>query len=208
MRASSPDPAVAASRPPTPPPAAEIVERTSDQITAVALPVASAARTRRPTDPEIETYLEIEADEPPESGVDVDLESELALSIAFSGDLDRVPEPISTRFEDGDTLETEVMTEAMTEAVTEAMTEAVTEVMTEPVTEVMTEAVTEVVAETEPNAHPLTVTVTEPGLDRAPVRKRAITAQDAASVSGTISIPDDGSAPPRRAKRQSDGWDE
>ncbi len=99
------------------------------------------ARTRRPTDPEIETYLEIEADEPPESGLDAELESELALNIAFSGDL--------------------------------------------------------------------TLTVAEPVRDHPPMRTRAITAQDSASVSGTISIPDDGSAPPtRRAKRQSDGWDE
>jgi len=46
------------------------------------------AARRPPTDPEIETYFEIEADEPPEAGDDVDVESELALSIALSGDLD------------------------------------------------------------------------------------------------------------------------
>jgi hypothetical protein len=40
---------------------------------------------RPPSDPEIETYLEIEAELPPESG-DPDLESDLALSIALSGD--------------------------------------------------------------------------------------------------------------------------
>ena len=49
----------------------------------------SERRGRRPpSEPEIETYFEIEADEPPEAGDDVDVESELALSIALSGDLD------------------------------------------------------------------------------------------------------------------------
>jgi len=127
-------------------------------------------RLRPPTDPEIETYLEIEADEPPESGLDADLESELALSIAFSGDFDRIPEPITTDV-DGDSLR---------------------------------------VSDTVVESHAqITVTVSEPAHDHASVRKRAITAQDSSSVSGTISIPEDGSAPPpRRAKRQSDGWDE
>jgi hypothetical protein len=107
------------------------------------------SRTRRPTDPEIETYLEIEADEPPESGLDAELESELALNIAFSGDLDRSNQSAVTR------------------------------------------------------------SVAEQVRDHPPLRARPITAQDAASVSGTISIPDDGSPPAtRRAKRQSDGWDE
>jgi hypothetical protein len=119
------------------------------------------SRTRRPTDPEIETYLEIEADEPPESGLDAELESELALNIAFSGDL----------ADDGRPRVTETVTET--------------------------------------SAHTLTLTVPEPVRDHPPMRTRAITAQDAASVSGTISIPDDSSPPPtRRAKRQSDGWEE
>lgn len=124
-------------------------ERPSGQFAAVAPQVPMPSRTRRPTDPEIETYLEIEADEPPESGLDAELESELALNIAFSGDLDRTKESV------------------------------------------------------------VTMTVAEPVRDHPPMRTRAITAQDSASVSGTISIPDDGSPPtPRRAKRQSDGWDE
>jgi hypothetical protein len=40
---------------------------------------------RLPSDPEIETYLEIEAELPPESGLDPELESELALNIVLSG---------------------------------------------------------------------------------------------------------------------------
>jgi hypothetical protein len=111
-------------------------ERPSGQMAAVVPQVPMPSRSRRPTDPEIETYLEIEADEPPESGLDAELESELALNIALSGDLDRPAEAI------------------------------------------------------------------------APIRQRAITAQDSAAVSGTISIPEDGAPPPRRAKRQSDGFDE
>jgi hypothetical protein len=129
------------------------------------------SRTRRPTDPEIETYLEIEADEPPESGLDAELESELALNIAFSGDLDRPNESVSIRIDDAKPRATETVTET--------------------------------------SAHTLTLTVPEPVRDHPPMRTRAITAQDSASVSGTISIPDDSSPPPtRRAKRQSDGWDE
>jgi hypothetical protein len=44
-------------------------------------------RRRPPTEPEIETYLELEADLP-EIGGEPDLESELALSFAFSGGFD------------------------------------------------------------------------------------------------------------------------
>ena len=125
-------------------------------------------RLRPPTDPEIETYLEIEADEPPESGLDAELESELALNIVFSGDLDRAGDPGSARLDDGHPRATDTATEVRTQ---------------------------------------ITVTLHEPGHE-PPVRKRAITAQDSSSVSGTISIPDDGDAPPpRRTKRQSDGWD-
>ena len=59
---------------------------------------------------------------------------------------------------------------------------------------------------TETEGHTLTVTVTEPANSEPP---RAITAEDGAEVSGSISIPED---PPskrhRRARRQSDGWDD
>jgi len=64
----------------------------------VAAPPAAAPseRTRRrpPSFPEIEAYYEIEmeAELPPESGNDPDLESELALSIALSGHLEGDPE--------------------------------------------------------------------------------------------------------------------
>jgi hypothetical protein len=43
---------------------------------------------RPPTDPEIETYLELEAELPPEPGAERDLESELALRRALGGDLE------------------------------------------------------------------------------------------------------------------------
>jgi hypothetical protein len=127
-----------------------------------------------PTEPETETYLEIEADLPPESGVDADFESELALSIALSGDIgaiESVRESVSVTIDDDNMRVTETVTE------TDALT--------------------------------LTVTVAEPITDRDAIRKRAITAQDSSSVSGTISIPDEDGAPPaRRAKRHSEGWDE
>src|SRR5262249_5438313 len=63
--------------------------------------------------------------------------------------------------------------------------------------------VTETVTET--STHTLTLTVTEPVGDHDLQRPRAITADDAATVSGTISIPEDGS---RRAKRRTgiDEW--
>ena len=131
-------------------------------------PLARAPRPRTPswppTDPEIETYLEIEADLPPESGVDPDLESELALNIALSGDLEALHESVSITIEEEGLKVTETVTETST--------------------------------------HTLTLTVTEPLDDEDDdVHARAITADDAATVSGTISIPEDG--PPRRAKRRS-----
>ena len=58
---------------------------------------------------------------------------------------------------------------------------------------------------TETEAHTLTVTVTEPDNSEAP---RAITAEDGAEVSGSISIPEDAPKRHRRARRQSDGWDD
>jgi hypothetical protein len=63
---------------------------------------------------------------------------------------------------------------------------------------------------TEDDGLTLTVTVTEPFGDDDD-RQRAITAEDGAEVSGTISIPEDPlppSPPRRRAKRHSEGWDE
>jgi hypothetical protein len=60
---------------------------------------------------------------------------------------------------------------------------------------------------TETSSHTLTVTVTEAVSSEY---QRAITAEDGAEVSGSISIPEDTPPPPprRRAKRQSDGWDD
>ncbi len=125
------------------------------------------ARPRPPTEPEIETYLEMEADLPPESGGDPDLESELALSIALSGDLDNEHQSMSITIEDDSRRVIETVTEDSSQT--------------------------------------LTLTVTEPSAGDHGVRQRAITAEDGAAVSGTISIPEDTpSPPPRRMKRRSD----
>jgi hypothetical protein len=119
----------------------------------------------RATDPEIETYLELEADLPPGPGAERDLESEAALS-ALGADAE----------------------EHASVSITEKEGRRVIETTTETET------------------HTLTVTVTEPFTAEY---QRAITAEDGAEVSGSISIPED---PPssrhRRARRQSDGWDD
>jgi hypothetical protein len=126
---------------------------------------------RTPSDPEIETYLEMEADLPPERGDDPDLETELALSLVLGGDRDDDHESVSITIEEEGRRVIETTTET--------------------------------------DAHTLTVTVTEPVGDPADYQ-RAITAEDGTEVSGSISIPED-TPPPivgRRARRQSDGWDE
>jgi len=121
---------------------------------------------------EIETYLEIEAELPPENGGDPDLESELALNIALSGDLAHEPDSVSITIDkDG-------------------------------------RRVIETTTETE--THTLTVTVTEP-LDqeiRHELRTRAITADDAVEVSGSISIPEETPPlpPPPSSRRRIRGW--
>ncbi len=88
-------------------------------------PPPAPRRSRRPTDPEIEAYLEIEADLPPESGMDPELESELALSIALSGDLDRMHESVSFTGEDGSMRVTETVTETSAHTLTVTVTEEV-----------------------------------------------------------------------------------
>jgi hypothetical protein len=123
---------------------------------------------RMPADPEIETYLELEADLPPGPGAERDVESELALRFALGGDPDE-HESVSITIEDDGGRVTETTTES--------------------------------------DGLILTVTITEPGDGED--RQRALTAQDGALVSGSISIPED-TPPPRpkhRAKRQSDGWE-
>jgi len=126
------------------------------------------AARRPPTDPEIETYFEIEADLPPEHGDDPELESEMALGIALGvgGPPDDEDEQVSiTIVEDG-------------------------------------ARVIETITET--SSQTLTLTVTEPGADDDRRWPRAITAEDGAAVSGTISIPEERAPPPRRAKRHSE----
>jgi hypothetical protein len=129
---------------------------------------ADGSELRPQTDPEIETYLELEAELPPGPGAERDLESELALRRALGGDMEEHESVSITIEEEG-------------------------------------RRVIETTTETE--GHTLTVTVTESyGFDE---RQRAITAEDGHEVSGTISIPEDTPPPPpRRAKRQSEGWED
>jgi serine/threonine protein phosphatase PrpC len=116
---------------------------------------------RPTTEPEIETYLEIEAELPPESGSDVVPAPSAALA-----DLDDEHESVSITIEDGSTRVIETVTETGTLT--------------------------------------LTLTVTEPPPEE-PTRSQSITAQDGATVSGTIK---DSPAPPRRTKRKNEGRDE
>jgi hypothetical protein len=80
-----------------------------------------APARRPPTDPEIETYVELEADLPPESGIDPDIESELALS----GDLEAEHESVSITIEDGNTRVIETVTETDAHTLTLTVTEPV-----------------------------------------------------------------------------------
>jgi hypothetical protein len=131
-----------------------------------ASPSASGRMHRRPpSEPEIETYFEIEADEPPERGSDPDVESELAISIALSGELDQH--------------------------------ESMSVTLDEDVTQVMLNEV----ALSDMSQLPVDLTVVDQ-------RQRAITAEDGAAVSGTISIPETAGGPARRARRHSEGWDD
>lgn len=148
---------------PLPLPADVRPRRSSTPVPAI---VASDGSDPRSTDPEIETYLELEADLPPGPGAERDLESEAALS-ALGTDLEEHESVSITIEEEG-------------RRVIETTTETA--------------------------GHTLTVTVTEP-VNSEP--QRAITAEDGAEVSGSISIPED--PPPtrrHRARRQSDGWDD
>jgi hypothetical protein len=133
--------------------------------------IEPAAR-RLPSDPEIETYLEIEAELPPESGLDPELESELALNIVLSG-LDGDDGSVAIEIDDDDE--------------------------TVP-TEIARSSPSLKVAAAPPAPEPIATT--------EPVRPHAISAQDSAAVSGTISIPDDRPAASRRAKRHSEGFDD
>ena len=123
-----------------------------------------AADLRTPTDPEIETYLELEADLPPGPGAERDLESEAALR-SLTDELDGRASVSITIEEEG-------------------------------------QRVIETTTETE--SHTLTVTRTEVNAEY----QRAITADDGTEVSGSISIPEDPPSSRRRARRQSDGWED
>lgn len=117
---------------------------------------------RQPTDTEIETYLELEAELPPVSGEDAGLEPDLGLG----GDPDDEPESVSITIEEGSTRVIETVTDD--------------------------------------DSQTLTLTVTESPAAKPP-RRRAITSQGGAAVSGTI---DDGPEPPGPDKRQSEGYED
>jgi len=89
---------------------------------ATPLPIALPA-IRTPTEPEIETYLEIEAELPPEPGSDLDLESELALNIALSGDLHDGHESVLITIDEDSTRVTETVTETDSQTLTVTVTE-------------------------------------------------------------------------------------
>ena len=153
--------------PPTGTAAGTPIERLS-----ASLPGTASGRPvlRMPTEPEIETYLELEAELPPEGASELDrLEAELALNLALGSRLfDDEHESVSITIEE-DSLQ-----------------------------------VTQTVTVTETDSQTLTLTVTEPGV-ADPERPRAITAEDGAAVSGTISDPPAGS---RRARRHSEGYED
>jgi len=117
---------------------------------------------RTPTDPEIETHLELEAELPPVSGEDAGPEPDLGLG----GEPDDEHESVSITIEEGSTRVIETVTDD--------------------------------------DAQTLTLTVTESSAAKPP-RRRAITSQGGGAVSGTI---DDSPEPPRRAKRQSEGYED
>jgi len=118
---------------------------------------------RPPTDPEIETYLELEAELPPASGEADDLEPELGLG----GEPHDDHKSVSITIEDGTTRVIETVTED--------------------------------------DSQTLTLTVTEPAAAEPPPRRRAITSQGGGAATGTI---EDSPEPPRRAKRQSEGYED
>jgi serine/threonine protein phosphatase PrpC len=118
---------------------------------------------RPPTDPEIETYLELEAELPPASGEADDLEPELGLG----GEPHDDHKSVSITIKDGTTRVIETVTED--------------------------------------DSQTLTLTVTEPAAAEPPPRRRAITSQGGGASTGTI---EDSPEPPRRAKRQSEGYED
>lgn len=90
-------------------------------------PIAAKTDVQSATDPEIETYLEIEAELPPEPGGDVDPESQLArhpgLGDEPDHELDHELESVSITIEDGSTRVTETVTETSSQTLTLTVTE-------------------------------------------------------------------------------------
>ncbi|MGN6106776.1 MAG: hypothetical protein ACTHU0_16835 [Kofleriaceae bacterium] len=124
--------------------------------------VATSGAARPSTDPEIETYIELEAEPPPSAAVPTP-------TAAVPTPTAAVPAPTS----EDDIAEMTLSVQDHSGRVTETVTET--------------------------SEQTLTLTVTE----ESAAPRRAITAEDGAEVSGTISV-----ETPRRSKRTSDGWDD
>jgi hypothetical protein len=76
-----------------------------------------------PAEPEIETYLEIEAELPPEPGGDADMESQRALHAALGDDPDGEHRSVSITIEEDSTRVIETVTETPTQTLTLTVTE-------------------------------------------------------------------------------------
>jgi serine/threonine protein phosphatase PrpC len=106
--------------PPTGTAAGTPIERLS-----ASLPVTPGghAAIRMPTEPEIETYLELEAELPPEGASELDrLESELALNLALGRNLDDEHESVSITIEEDSLQVTQTVTVTETDSQTLTLT--------------------------------------------------------------------------------------
>ncbi|HEX8107237.1 MAG TPA: hypothetical protein VF516_05880, partial [Kofleriaceae bacterium] len=114
---------------PMTPPASARPRRSSTPVPGI-LPIEGSAHRR--TDPEIETYLELEADLPPAPGAERDLESEAALN-ALGADLEE-HESVSITIEEEGRRVIETTTETETHTLTVTVTEAVNSESQHPIT--------------------------------------------------------------------------
>ncbi|HEX4419539.1 MAG TPA: hypothetical protein VH165_16615, partial [Kofleriaceae bacterium] len=188
-RSAKPTPAPRAAKP-TPAPV-----RSDKPTVPVAAPV-TAARYRPPTEPEIETYLELEADLPPESGDDG------ALGQALGQVLGQAPG--------------QALGQALGQAPGQALGQAPGAALAfGSAPRIPRDEIDDEYAAVSITIEDDTGKVTEPAAELAPAeppialtRSRRITAEDAVAVSGTIEEPPPQSPPPRRAKRHSGGYDD
>ena len=94
-------------------------------------PTTARSKARPPTDPEIETYLEIEAELPPVSG-EAEPAPEFALNVASQGDFDDEHESVSITIEEDNTRVIETVTETSTQTLTLTVTEPVADEPAQP----------------------------------------------------------------------------